>query len=71
MQATISKLNVSYIDDLIFLGEKLMVNKAIGKGERYTNFLLSSMETKALNEKIAKIKKQHKNIHIMLKDSFF
>lgn len=78
MQGTISRFNIPHIEDLIKLGRKLQVDrvsfirlKGVGRGKKYGKLILNKDETKALNEKIYEFKKRYKNIHIMLKDSFF
>lgn len=77
MQATISKINVAYIDYLINLGRKLKVNRvsfmrlrSVGRAKEYPQLILNKNETKNLNEKLYNFARSNKEIQIMLKDSF-
>lgn len=77
MQATISKINQKYIENIIKTGKRLQVNrisfmrlKGIGAGANYKELILNTNETKKLNEKLYALTKKEKDVYVMTKDSF-
>jgi len=77
MQATISKINQEYVENIIKIGKRLQVNrisfiklKGIGAGANCKGLILNIDETKKINEKLYALTRKEKDVYIMMKDSF-